>query len=953
MDPGSQQQGRSNGRPQAPPDLRDAAFSSIFGAAPPPGRSQMTPSQSQSPVRNDRTQTMSSMSPQASSVSARAPPPRQPLPQPPQGYFNQAPNGYHQQQQQTNGNPPAQISPSHQQPQPQYLPQPINPDRRPYPPQRVDPRAPQMPGQYNKNLPQRGYPSGPAPPPALNSSAFRSQSLVSSARPSYQAANSYSASSANNLRQQPYVNKTSHTTAQGRIVPERHDERSMSMSAFARDRDHSQTSSGRVIPQRQREPSIRETEPRPSMDSNASTQSYASYQQHLPGAKTRTPSVDTQSTRTMSMASTIAPSIAPSDLSQATTYRPGMPSTRSGSSSQMTAIPRRRGPVIYGAILSNVAEAFRERMGTSDKSKNGVLYKNAFTGSEAVDLLCYIVQTPDRNLALLLGRTLDGKSQKLFHDVDYTVRLRDSPDELYQFRETFNEEGNINGVFNLLTSCYSPTCTSENLCYSISCPNRTAQQKHLNMRVQSTLKREVSRISLHEDVDQTDEQKLWINSVSPEIANKVGERERKRQEVISELVYTERDFCKDLGYLRDAWMMPLRGRAIPPRPSPISERRREQFIGAVFANCQQILEVNDEFSLRLSKRQRAEPVVRNVGDIFLEYIPQFGPFITYGANQMFGKYEYERERQSNPAFARFADEVERQPESRKLELNGYLTKPTTRLARYPLLLENILKYTAEDNPDKTDLPKAIAGIKNLLSRVNIESGKTENRFNLMMLEKTLTWPRPNEYVDLKLTEEARQLLFKASLRKTPTDTNGEITAYLFDHALLFARSKLVNKREELKVWKRPIPLGLLVMSAPDDYNPKMGLVKRPSSSLISATRSTTSMSSRPEPNRQGGYPITFRHLGRGGFEQILYCTSQIQRQKWFEHVDAQQNALRERSNIFTKTILNEGFFTSIGMRINCCVPIGKSQDSQHNEIEPNMHQTEAVSSLSVLTLECM
>ncbi|KAJ3765633.1 hypothetical protein FB446DRAFT_759996, partial [Lentinula raphanica] len=29
--------------------------------------------------------------------------------------------------------------------------------------------------------------------------------------------------------------------------------------------------------------------------------------------------------------------------------------------------------------------------------------------------------------------------------------------------------------------------------------------------------------------------------------------------------------------------------------------------------------------------------------------------------------------------------TERLPESRKLELNAYLTKPTTRLARYPLL----------------------------------------------------------------------------------------------------------------------------------------------------------------------------------------------------------------------------------------------------------------------------
>ena len=64
-------------------------------------------------------------------------------------------------------------------------------------------------------------------------------------------------------------------------------------------------------------------------------------------------------------------------------------------------------------------------------------------------------------------------------------------------------------------------------------------------------------------------------------------------------------------------------------------------------------------------------------------------------------------------------------------MNGYLTKPTTRLARYPLLLENVLKYTAEDNPDHKDIPKAIVLIRDFLSKVNVESGKAENHFNLV------------------------------------------------------------------------------------------------------------------------------------------------------------------------------------------------------------------------------
>lgn len=43
-----------------------------------------------------------------------------------------------------------------------------------------------------------------------------------------------------------------------------------------------------------------------------------------------------------------------------------------------------------------------------------------------------ILNTSDRNLALLVGRALE--NQDLFHHMDYKYKLRDSSDELYQFQ---------------------------------------------------------------------------------------------------------------------------------------------------------------------------------------------------------------------------------------------------------------------------------------------------------------------------------------------------------------------------------------------------------------------------------------------------------------------------------------------------------------------------------------
>lgn len=630
----------------------------------------------------------------------------------------------------------------------------------------------------------------------MNNDSYRSQSLAGPPRqPMYQQpTGQYQGNSpapANSFRQPPYNANSSRTTAQGRVVPERQDERAMTITGGypSHERDAHQTMSGRVIPNR-KAPAV-----------EASQDNYHGYNGFAPapGAQTRSSvqsSASGDSGRTMSMASTIAPSISERSDTMTGTHRPSMSVSMVNGERPMTA--KIRPPLVYPALLSRVAECFRSKIITGDRTKNELTYKDAFSGSEAVDVLSYIIRTTDRNLALLLGRALD--AQKFFHDVTYEHRLRDSASEMYQFRDTMMEEGGekpVNGVFVLLSECYSPTCTRDQLCYSIACPRRLEQVSRLNLKIGAGLKQDEAPTN-DDDVDQTDEQKLWINSVPKEVADSVSDKEKKRQEVISEICYTERDFCKDLEYLRDFWINPLRSKA-----SPIPPQRREKVVRNIFSNIidpPSIHSVSSKLAKALTDRQQKNHVVRNIGDIFLECVPAFEPFILYGSKQMEAKYEFENERSTNPHFSRFVDEIERRKESRKLELNGYLTKPTTRLARYPLLLENILKYTEDGNSDKEDIPKVLVTIRDLLTRVNAESGKAENRFNLRRLHDQLKF-RPNERVDLKLTDEGRELVFKSNFKKSPTE-NSEITAFLFDHAVLLVRIKQVGKTDEVKAYRR-------------------------------------------------------------------------------------------------------------------------------------------------------
>lgn len=171
----------------------------------------------------------------------------------------------------------------------------------------------------------------------------------------------------------------------------------------------------------------------------------------------------------------------------------------------------------------------------------------------------------------------------------------------------------------------------------------------------------------------------------------------------------------------------------------------------------EVLHVNSILSKNFSSRQSKNNVVEQIGDIMLSHVPKFEPFVRYGAHQIIGKYSFETEKSSNPSFAEFVTRTERLPQSRKLELNGYLTKPTTRLGRYNLLLREILKHTPKDHPDQETIPRVMTIIAKYLADVNRETGKTENVFNLQLLNDRLINKHISNFVSMNVTRHTTWL----------------------------------------------------------------------------------------------------------------------------------------------------------------------------------------------------
>ncbi|CEP14903.1 hypothetical protein [Parasitella parasitica] len=556
----------------------------------------------------------------------------------------------------------------------------------------------------------------------------------------------------------------------------------------------------------------------------------------------------------------------------------------------------------------------------SKSYKDDIQYYDVFHGVEAVNCILDILCTNDRNLALLMGRALE--NQGLFHHVNYDYRLRDADQELYRFQYLHSPQHTsaytdrqsipsqfiaqttstpnkllslrktnrknapsacetlpVNGVFSILTDCYSPTCTRKIPCYSISCPRMMTEKKK---NLHRTLSSQVLRTEQEKQL-----RSLWRHSVPKNVVMSTNDMEKKRQECIYELIYTEEDFTRDMHYVQDFWIEPLLNNDIIPI------ERRHQFITDVFWNLADIERITMALSRDLTARQDKHSIIPCIGDILLEHVQGFDPFVTYGAHQIIGKHIYELEKRKNVKLLQFAQALERQPESRRLELNGYLTKPTSRLGRYNLLLSTIHRLTPKDHQDYETIPKVISKITNFMVRLNNQAGLSDNAFHLELISSRLIANK--RYFSLDLMDPSRQLLMRGKMKRVShshskgfysaatspgmESTNVDLQLFLFDNYLVFCKVKNQNGIEYYKVSQKPIPLEFLTCFIPF-YN-----------ALRNINNMNNSISDIHNNNRYQqsaaaaiGYPITFASTSDNLLSITLIASTEPTRKLWLDKI---------------------------------------------------------------------
>ncbi|KAM4651196.1 rho guanine nucleotide exchange factor 12 isoform 2-T3 [Discoglossus pictus] len=245
----------------------------------------------------------------------------------------------------------------------------------------------------------------------------------------------------------------------------------------------------------------------------------------------------------------------------------------------------------------------------------------------------------------------------------------------------------------------------------------------------------------------------WQELVSREILQSLKPHEIKQQEVIHELFYTERAHVRTLNVLDQVFhQRVIREGLLTP-----AETR------SIFSNLEEILQLHVGLNEQIKAvRKRYETsVIDQIGDDVLSWFSGAEEeklrqaVATFCSNQPFALEMIKSRQKKDPKFLTFVQDAESNPLCRRLQLKDIIPTEMQRLTKYPLLLDNIAKYS--DRPDeKEKVKKAANHCRRILKYVNQAVREAENKQRLEDYQRRLdlSYLKPGEY---PMIDELRSL----------------------------------------------------------------------------------------------------------------------------------------------------------------------------------------------------
>jgi len=475
--------------------------------------------------------------------------------------------------------------------------------------------------------------------------------------------------------------------------------------------------------------------------------------------------------------------------------------------------------------------------------------------------------------------------------------------------------GFMSGVMYQLTGlgCYSlrlhvPPEVATARCYSFHCM-RTVKKAELNIPT-----------SPPEDIP-------WptYHNLTKEVMESRGKKEFERQCNLREIISKEDSFLFGLDLLGKMY----RDQLAKANPPIISSKRLPGFLKDVFGLVEKVKKVNEEFlAPQLKYREKEQgPWVAGFSDIFREFIRRARPiYVDFAARYPKADQMIRDEEKRNPAFATFLAERQRQNASR-LGWDSYMKSPITRLQRYILALETVMKLSTQQNDEKTNLAFAIDELKATAHDADVRVNEVNKQLELTALEKKIRLRKhPGDEVDLALNHLGRSIILRGDLQRLGGKGMSWVPthAILFDHYLVLAKPlRDPHGNEAYDASKPPIPMGLIQLESSNDPammkssmrgvtavssgaagraapSPDPRLARTTSGQTSGAplvhtatglstgsggTGSMTGVSMADQDSKEDRilYPFRVKHLGRTEV-YTLYALSADKRQEWCEAI---------------------------------------------------------------------
>ncbi|KAI6004680.1 Dbl homology domain-containing protein [Pisolithus albus] len=185
----------------------------------------------------------------------------------------------------------------------------------------------------------------------------------------------------------------------------------------------------------------------------------------------------------------------------------------------------------------------------------------------------------------------------------------------------------------------------------------------------------------------------WASLLDGTALEGIPALERKRLEAIFELVSAEADYVRDLQLIVELFYSRL-----------VDMLEAE----SIFSNIEDSLLTNTAFLSTLEERQReCRLYIDHVGDLLETHMPHMRVYLDYCVNQANAGKVLQSLRDANPELSAQLQCLREDPSARNLDLSSYLLVPMQRLARYPLLIRQILQYTdpRTTTPDLSVAPR--------------------------------------------------------------------------------------------------------------------------------------------------------------------------------------------------------------------------------------------------------